>query len=282
MDTGKAWDKLHGRFQEEHLLPKQKQVLLPQRNIMPALSWAAVFVGVVALGLGMFYVGNQKPTESLVTLTTTADPTALIQTLKDGSVVYLAHNTSFSYPEKFSRDERKVELTGEAYFDIARNPSKPFVIETSSATVEVLGTAFNIKANSNNGFELIVERGKVRVTPKTGSTESFIITAGEKLSSVDNHFLKEKNNDNTYMVWRTKRMRFKDETLGNIVKVLNSNYHSKIVVEDNNVANRRLTVTFNNSSIDTMTEVICVTLNLKSEVVSNTIMLREANGDKRN
>ena len=280
VNTGKAWEKLHGRFQDEQLIPEQKQVSMSSRNVMPVLRWAAIFVGIVTLGSVMFYLGSQKSTESLVTLTTSNEPAALIQTLKDGSTVYLANNTSFSYPQQFSDDERKVELKGEAYFEIARDPDKPFVIETSKATVEVLGTAFNVKVNKNNSFELIVERGKVRVTPKSGSSESFIVTAGEKLSEVATGFLKEKNDDNTYMVWRTKRMRFKDEPLGNIVKVLNSNYHTNIVVEDNDVAARKLTVTFDNSSIDTMTEVICVTMNLKSEEVSGSTILRKANGEK--
>ncbi|SDC21021.1 FecR family protein [Williamwhitmania taraxaci] len=280
VDTGKAWDKLHDRFQEEKLIPASKNVFLLQRRVMPVWQWAAVFVGIIGLGLTTYYVANQKPSTSFITLTTTSDPSALIQTLKDGSVVYLAHNTSFSYPEQFSRDERKVELTGEAYFDIARNPDKPFVIETSSATVEVLGTAFNVKSNKNSSFELIVERGQVRVTPKSGSMESFIINAGEKLTSTANHFYKEKNTDNSYLAWKTKRMRFKDETLENIVKVINSNYHSSIMIESDAVAARRLTVTFNDSSIETMTEVICVTLNLKSDSASGSTILREAN-DKR-
>lgn len=282
VNTNRAWEKLHGRFQEEHLIPQQKQIVMLPKRVKPMMQWAAIFVGIMVLGSVMFYMNNQSSTGPMVTLTTTNDPTALIQTLKDGSTVYLAGNTSFSYPEKFSQEERKVELKGEAYFDIARNPDKPFVIETSSATVEVLGTAFNVKSSNSKGFELIVERGKVRVTPKSGSEESFIVVAGEKLSVIANHFVKTKSDDNSHLVWNNNRIRFKDEQLGNIVKVLNDKYNSNIVVKGGDLATRKLTVTFNNSTMDTMIEVICATLDIRSESSSGAIILHESNGENRN
>ena len=277
VNTNSAWERLHSRFQEEQLIPDQEEN--PRVSLhKPVMQWAAIFVGIVALGSLFFYLNSSKSTPQLLTLNTTSEDVALIKTLKDGSVVYIANNSSFSFPELFADKERKVELTGEAFFDIARNPEKPFVIETSSATVEVLGTAFNVKANKNNGFELIVERGKVRVTPKSGSAESFLVVAGEKLSCVNNHFQKENNTDNSYRAWRTNRMRFKDEPLTNIIKVLNEKYHSNITLEGNGLASRKLTVTFENSSLDTMLEVISLTLNVKHEKVTDKIILHEVDG----
>ncbi len=281
VDTNRAWEKLHGRFHEEQLIPHQKQVGMSTRRIRPMMQWAAIFLGIMVLGSVVFYMNDQSATEPMVTLTTINDPAALIQTLKDGSTVYIAGNTSFSYPEKFSKEERKVELKGEAYFDIARNPDKPFVIETSSATVEVLGTAFNLKSSNSKGFELIVARGKVRVTPKSGTEASFIVVAGEKLSVIANHFVKARNVDNSHLVWNNNRIRFKDERLGNIVKVLNEKYNSNIVVKGSDLANRQLTVTFNNSALDTMIEVICATLDIKAESSSGAIILQESNGENR-
>jgi len=278
INTDSAWQRLHSRFEQEQLIPNQEES--PSVSLhKPVMQWAAIFVGIVALGSLFFYLNSSKPSQPLLTLNTTNENVALIKTLKDGSVVYIANNSSFSFPEMFADKERKVELTGEAFFDIARNPDKPFVIETKNATVEVLGTAFNVKANKSNGFELIVERGKVRVTPKSSSQESFIVIAGEKLSCINNYFHKEENTDNSYKAWRTNRMRFKDEPLGNIIKVLNEKYNSNIALEGNELASRKLTVTFENSSLDTMLEVISITLNVKHETVSGKIILHEVDGE---
>lgn len=275
VNTNSAWEKLQERFQEDELIPQQKQaVMLPKRR-RPVLQWAAVFVGTMALGSVLFYMNSNTATVSLVTVATTNDPAALIQTLTDGSTVYLAGNSTFSFPEKFSPNERSVTLAGEAYFDIAQNPEKPFVIETGSAKVEVLGTAFNVKTATSVDFELVVERGKVKVTPKLGSDKSFIVVAGEKLAFIANRFVKTKNSDYSHLVCANNRMRFKDEPLCNIVKVLNYKYHSNIVVDNDELAARKLTVTFNNSSMDTMIQVICATLNIKNESASGAIILFE-------
>jgi ferric-dicitrate binding protein FerR (iron transport regulator) len=70
-------------------------------------------------------------------------------------------------------------------------------------------------------------------------------------------------------------MQFKDESLHNIINVINRNFNTIFVIADKEVGNRKLTVTFNNESVDTMTELICLTLNLKSETKNGSIVLSE-------
>ncbi len=72
--------------------------------------------------------------------------------LPDGTVVWLNAGTSLRYPTAFTSSERVVELNGEAYFEVAKNPAKPFIVKVSNASVKVLGTHFNVMAYADDGF----------------------------------------------------------------------------------------------------------------------------------
>lgn len=272
IDANKGWDSLYSRLSTDQLIPENRFV---EHRLAPVwVKWAASIIVVMTIASLSFYtVFRSNP--ALISLETGTESNTLIQTLNDGSVVYLANNTTFSYPEKFTSSERKVNLNGEAYFDITPNPKKPFRIETDKVIVEVLGTAFNIKSESGDLFELVVERGKVRVTLKSDPAQTQIVLPGEKISTNNNHLVKIKNEDSNYFSWKTKQMQFKDESLSNIVNVINKNYKSNIQLINKEIGDRKLTVTFYNNSLARITELICLSLNLsKQEQSDSTIIIK--------
>lgn len=83
--------------------------------------------------------------------------------LPDGSRVWINQNTEIEYPEQFAANIRKVTLRGEAFFEVARDPSKPFIITSGEISTTVLGTSFNIKAYGHSHPEVRVRTGKVKV-----------------------------------------------------------------------------------------------------------------------
>lgn len=82
--------------------------------------------------------------------------------LKDGTVVWLNSSSTLSFPEEFAKEERKVELDGEAYFEVAKDADRPFRISVKGATIEVLGTSFNVNAYTDEVNTSLVE-GSVRI-----------------------------------------------------------------------------------------------------------------------
>lgn len=114
---------------------------------------------------------------SLLTEENREKPT-LVKTLEDGSVVYLAQESTLKYPEHFAEDKREVNLQGEAFFDVAKKPEQAFTIETARVRVEVLGTAFNVRSNEGAPFSLSVKRGKVKVLLKQ-EEQTVFVEAGE-------------------------------------------------------------------------------------------------------
>jgi ferric-dicitrate binding protein FerR (iron transport regulator) len=279
-DTSKAWNKLHARLDNEKLIPTS--VSTAKSRLLPAFIKAAAII-LILLGTGavIYLQMNRKPSIEMVQVNTGDETNTLIKTLNDGSVIYIAQNSLFSFPEEFESDSRNVELKGEAFFDIASNPGKPFIIETDEALIEVLGTAFNVKTQNGKGFELIVDRGKVKVTLKKDPSHSEVVVAGEKIDAVKNSMVKTKHAANYSNNWYKQHMHFKDETLQNIISVLNRNFNTTFAVAEKETGNRKLTVTFNNETAETMAELICVTLNLKSQNINGSVVLSENKEDAK-
>jgi ferric-dicitrate binding protein FerR (iron transport regulator) len=273
-DTRNAWNKLHNRLEDEKLIPNQYTE--SNKRLIPVfLKAAAVIMILLGVGAVIYLQMNRKPSIELVRVDTGNETNTLIKTLNDGSVIYIAQNSLFSFPKEFETNSRNVELKGEAFFDIASNPEKPFIIETDEAFIEVLGTAFNLKTKNGKGFELIVDRGKVKVTLKKDPSHSELVVAGEKINEVKNSLVKTKRVANQANVWYKQRMHFKDESLQNIISVLNRNFNTTFAVAEKETGTRKLTVTFNNETAETMTELICVTLNLKSQNINGSVVLSE-------
>ncbi|MEI6059261.1 MAG: FecR domain-containing protein [Bacteroidota bacterium] len=281
-DTFKAWGKLHARLDEEKLIPAGATE--PHIRFMPKLLRAAAIL-VLFLGVGaVIYLSNKpKGNVQMVRVNTGDETNTLIKTLADGSVIYIAQNSLFSFPDEFEATSRNVELKGEAFFDIAPNPAKPFIIETEEAFIQVVGTAFNVKTQNGKDFELVVDRGKVKVTLKKDPSHTEVVVAGEKIVRVKDLLVKSRQLDLQCSSWYKQRMHFKDESLRNIITVLNRNFDTKFVVAEKETGNRKLTVTFQNETAGTMTELICLTLNLKSQNINGSIVLSEnMEGAKRN
>ena len=93
-------------------------------------------------------------------------------TLVDGTNVWLNARTSLSYPVKFGKNNRQVVLDGEAYFDVTKDKSKPFIVQTDNYNVEVLGTKFDVNAYSETGeFETTLMSGSVKVASASDSKQ---------------------------------------------------------------------------------------------------------------
>jgi len=272
-NTDLAWSALYSRLESDSLLNKEDHILKHRRRILP-VYWAAACVIALISATVVFYFHAEKDITEQLTLQNTDSGNILVKTLGDGSTIYLASNASLSYPKSFTGSKREVSLQGEALFDIAKNPAKPFLIETEKVTVRVLGTAFKVKSCRDGKFELAVQRGRVKVTEKEGGN-SLEVVAGQSVIFVGNHLYKYLNTDKKLFEHYTSKMRFKDETLENIVHVINQNNDSFVVLKGNLLKTSRLNVQFCNNNVNEMTQIISLALNLKREIRQDTIYISQ-------
>ena len=274
IDIDKAWNALYTRLEAERLLSVEPEESSYGKRKIP-LGWIAA-AAVICLGIifSVFYF-SQSGKQSLLVLQNNDNAGTLVATLEDGSTVYLASHASISYPAAFDTNQRKVKLNGDALFSVTKDAKRPFVVETDKGiTVEVVGTIFAVKSSPGNPFELSVKQGKVNVLDKDNQTKVFV-EAGEIVRLNPDGLSKSKiTNPQTFGRFANK-MSFKDEKLNNIVQAINTVYGSPAIIADKSLDNRTLTVTFENDSVEAMTELICLALNLERVNKQDTIFIRK-------
>jgi len=274
IDTDKAWSNLYSRLEKDRLLTGE-HAHSPGGNRKIPFSWVAVAAAVcVAVIFSIFYFTHNRE-GSLLVLQNRENSGTLVTTLEDGSTVYLATGATISYPPAFAQNQRKVELNGNALFSVAKNENRPFVIETNEGmAIEVVGTVFAVQSSPGMPFEVSVKQGKVNVHSKIDNHVVPLI-AGETVQKNADGLNKSKIINPLVFSSFTNKMCFKDEKLHNIVHAINTVYGSPTLIADQSLNNRTLTVTFENDSVETMTHLICMALNLEQVNKQDTIFIRQ-------
>jgi ferric-dicitrate binding protein FerR (iron transport regulator) len=273
IDTDKAWNVLHERLEKEHLLTTYKKgYSYKKKRIIHFQRIAAVAAICAGFIITVFYFSQKKDIQWVVIKNTEKTGT-LVTTLEDGSTVYLASDASISYPMTFAKNNREIELNGNALFYIAKDEKHPFVVMTNEITIEVVGTIFAIQSSFDNLFELSVKEGKVNVRSKDSQTW-FMVEAEETVQLNENGLSKSKTMNWQILGDFTDKLCFKDEKLNNIVQTINSIHGVPILITEESLNNRSLTVTFENNTVETMTELICLALNLEYIGKQDTIFIR--------
>jgi len=173
-------------------------------------------------------------------------------TLEDGTKVWINADTRLKYPAHFNEKTREVYLEGEAYFEVAHNKQKPFLVHTSSIEVKVLGTKFNVKSYKNDlKTETTVAEGCVSVAEnakqKNGNTAKAVkLLANDKavLNQDANDFKLEKTNASLATAWTTGEISFDEKSLDEIARILERQFDFVIVVENKAAKDNIYTATF--------------------------------------
>ena len=274
IDVDKAWNSLYSRLDNDRLLTGHTENL-SRRVRKISFRWAASAAAAVCAGfIFLIFFFPQNKNNSLVFLQNKDNSGALVVTLDDSSVIYLASNASIFYPADFAKNNRKVELDGNALFFVAKDDKHPFIIETKKdITIEVIGTVFTVQSSPENPFELSVKEGKVNVHSKDKKA-AIHVEAGETVHLKTTGLTKTGTANPLIFNHFTEKISFKDEKLDNIIHAINTMYGYPAVVADQSLNNRTLTVTFDNESVETMTELICMALNLNQINKQDTIFIK--------
>ena len=194
---------------------------------------------VIALTLGGSFIYRQMQTEqtpiALQTITVPAGQRINI-TLADGTNVWLNARTTIQYPITFNEKERLVKLDGEAYFDVTKDKSKPFIVQTDNYNVEVLGTQFDVNAYSETGeFETTLMSGSVKVASVSDSTQKITLKPNNKVFLQDGKLHVTAVDDYNPYRWKEGLICFKNETFTSIMKDFEKYYGLTIQVKNKNV-----------------------------------------------
>lgn len=159
-------------------------------------------------------------------------------TLPDGTQVWLNAASSVRYPTVFPGKERKVEVTGEAYFEVVKNPAVPFRVSINNkAEIEVLGTHFNVNAYENEqSVATTLLEGSVRVAANRSGSKDVILQPGQQaqLSNANTTEIKVVKNANTEkaIAWKNGLFYFDGATLAEIMRQMERWYDIEVVYEN--------------------------------------------------
>lgn len=219
--------------------PAQNRPVKKGKNRSSLRTEFVKIAAVVALTLGLnglyHFVFDREGSVAMQTITVPAGQRVNIM-LPDGSNVWLNARTTLRYPFAFTRDARKVELDGEAYFDVTKDKEHTFIVETSKAKIEVKGTQFNVDAYADREeFETTLMSGSVRVTSAANPLDIQTLALDSK-AYLENGRLKVVPVDdyNPYR-WKEGLICFRNETFRNIMKDFEKYYGITIQVENKQV-----------------------------------------------
>lgn len=253
-DSGKAWNLLKKRFEEDGLLEDRRPV---QRsgNLVPALKMAASILLILAIGIPALYFGIIRNSNDDTGKSHYADQGISTVDLPDGSRVFLNEGSEISYPAVF-KQERSVQLKGEAFFEVMSDPANPFTVRSGNVVVSVIGTSFNVKnVNNSPDVEVYVETGKVKMNME--DSEQFItLEPGDLGSARQSELSRSTQSDPNYISWKTKDFKFVDANLMEVLHELEESYHVSIHTETVDLADMRITTSYKEQSIDAILETI--------------------------
>ena len=241
-DSRKGWEKLSASIPE---LGKPKRA-----RLFPIMA-AAAAVAIFAIGIGILLAPSSE------TLVAKADNTHF--TLPDSSRIEMQKDAELEYDKNFGKTERRISMTGEISFAVARNEEKPFIVSTPSAEIRVLGTEFTVVADDNE-TQLSVASGKVQFTPDS-PTIPLLCTAGMAV-----HYTADSENvevtspaASMEINGKNKSLAFNNAQLKDVALVLSHFYNVKIELPEEETA-LTFTSSFTEKSVIEIINIINLTL----------------------
>ena len=197
--------------------------------------------------------------------------------LGDGTKVWLNHGSKLKYPHRFAGENRKVFLTGEAYFEVAHNEKIPFIVGTNRLEVKATGTAFNVSAYpGDDNIETTLVEGKVILYERETNHEIKALSPGECLKFIaqKNEYTLESENTAKYTAWKDGLLVFKNEKVEDVAKKLARWYNVEVEIANEKVNEFTFTATFMDETLPQVLELMTL-----ATPVSYHLTLREKLSD---
>ena len=246
-DTEKALKKVHKKIEKQN------------RSILTMIQKIAAIL-ILPLIISTLYFALRNPTLSTsqsTELYTITSPAGMRSEyiLPDGTKVFLNSKTSLRFPLAFTDDTRDVILNGEAYFQVAENKTKPFIVNTGKINIEVTGTEFKVSNYTDEGLtEIVLVSGSINLFHGnyTNSKKNIaLLTPGEKASyhTREDRMYIENVNIDKYISWKDGVLMFRNDPMEEVVRRLNRWFNVKIQLTGKELSDYVYTATFEDESL---------------------------------
>ncbi|GAB3535066.1 FecR domain-containing protein [Pontibacter brevis] len=257
VDTAAAWQKVKERLKVQPEKPEPKVVPMYRTLLRIAASVALL------IGLAWFVQLYFFPYYGMQVVRSGSGKTAVM--LPDSSKVWLNRNSLLAYDPDFDGAERVVQLEGEAFFEVQRNPQRPFRIETEAANTQVLGTSFNLRAYpAEETVELAVATGKVAFSAKEANAAAVVTHGFAAVLNKQSHTLNKFTISSTNAwAWQSGKLQFEGQPLAEVTRVLERYYGVQLQLQNEALATCHFTGSFEGASLEEVLQVLEATMQLE-------------------
>jgi len=231
----------------------EKQQAHPYYHTLKHKVWRAacallIVVGSLASGYTVYrhYLQPMPATEQ-VAYAARGERTQVV--LQDGTHIYLNSESQITFPSRFSLSERRIHLNGEAYFEVSKNPHRPFVVEMDQAEVTVLGTRFNAISYANHPVQVALDEGSVRFSAP--NIDDVTLKPGEMV-----HYDKDlavvqvtKTSLQTAGSWRNHRIDIDNMPMADVISLLERNYNIDFEVRNTSCYRHSFTLSMDDRNL---------------------------------
>lgn len=264
--------------EEEIAEPEIKQTSR-YRKLLWISGIAASFLLILFLSTNFLFNKQKTKPNANNTISTKRGSKSKVQ-LPDGTEVWLNADSRITYNENFQGSQREVQLSGEAFFDVVRDESRPFIIHTNTIDVKVLGTAFNVRSyEDEKNTETSLIRGSVEITlVKSPDKKKIILKPNDKLIvnnseatvvGADNYKknttplltlskikYQEEDSSAVETLWVKNKLVFDGETMEEVAMKIERWYDVKVMIADNDLKRTKFSATFEDEDLQTVLEAL--------------------------
>ena len=305
-DANRAWTNFLDKIEGDNIRPMPKPELRIPISFLYRVAAAILLIGV--LGIGSIFVFRQPKAKSEISYFEALAPkgSRSFITLSDGSTVWLNSGTKLRYQSNFGQKSRDLFLEGEAYFVVARNPEIPFRVKTSDVWITAIGTAFNVKAYTDESIiETTLEKGEIRIDAlddsklKVESSPVFLkpnqkavfvkrnknlsvnstvqkpqIATKEPAVKMKNIPLRVDSMVDTKLTtsWKDSRWIFKSEKLVRLAPILERRYDITVTFRDSVLRSYKFTGTLKEESLEQVLKAMCLAAPIRYEIEHNQVL----------
>lgn len=285
MDAG-VQQRLFVQIKEK--INQESNVLLPvsrkENKLHKLYLWTARIASIIMIVLltslsVYYYTAEQLKMHDMIVSVDKGQKATVV--LPDGSKVWVNSDSKLVYGNRFTSKERVLELEGEAYFEVAPDKNRPFIVETDNFSVKALGTSFDVKSYKEDSWaSTVLMSGKVEVKSKK---ETLILEPDQRILFDKTTGKMEKSivtDAGDYSGWMYNTLSFEAETFENIVQTLQRLYNTRIIFGTESLKKYRFTGTPGNTSLESILQILSLTSPLSYEVKDSVIILRENTKEK--
>ncbi|NJK86400.1 MAG: FecR family protein [Bacteroidales bacterium] len=208
---------------------------------------AAILLLAIGLTFSLVKITRISAKTDIITLSTANNLKNI--TLPDGTEITLNKNSHVSYTTSFNKNNRKIELEGEAFFKVQKNSSLPFMVLVKNSTIQVVGTSFNIKEDTSS-VNVTVIAGRL-IFYETGNKQNSISLKGSETASFYHSTRKiiyGTNTNSDFLIWKTGKLIFTKTPTLEVLNTIAKHFDKKLIVQT--TLNDSITGVFDNQSLN--------------------------------